>query len=373
LSDVPGVEVRSVLVPGASVGLSDLIVQVKPGAQISCSVDIDNAGNRHTGEHRVGGTFHWNNPTGRGDVLSLRALTAGSGLRYGRAAYQTQVGQARAGLAYSELRYALGHEFKALNANGRARIVTLFGSYPLIRSSQRNLNVGVSLDAKDFEDRLDVLPSRTDKTAQVATASLTGERRDPWGGGGLSQFSLAWSTGRLAIRSPVANALDAQTAHTDGIYNKLAFGASRLQRVTETVALLAAFHGQLASRNLDVSEKMMLGGMNSVRAYPEGEAFADEGVLLTLEVRKQMILPAAMNGQIHLAAFVDAGAVKLNHSPWGAGENFRHLSGVGVGVYWTHARDFSMKAFYARKLGREDALSAPDASGRFWVQAVKYF
>jgi hemolysin activation/secretion protein len=49
------------------------------------------------------------------------------------------------------------------------------------------------------------------------------------------------------------------------------------------------------------------------------------------------------------------------------------LSGAGVGVYWTQARDFSVKAFYARKLGGEEATSAPDKSGRFWVQGVKYF
>lgn len=43
LSDVPGVQVRSTLLPGASVGLSDLIVEVKPGALVSGSVDADNA------------------------------------------------------------------------------------------------------------------------------------------------------------------------------------------------------------------------------------------------------------------------------------------------------------------------------------------
>jgi hypothetical protein len=32
-----------------------------------------------------------------------------------------------------------------------------------------------------------------------------------------------------------------------------------------------------------------------------------------------------------------------------------------------------VRAYYAVKVGSEDALSAPDKSGRFWVQAVKYF
>ena len=113
--------------------------------------------------------------------------------------------------------------------------------------------------------------------------------------------------------------------------------------------------------------------MNGVRAYPEGEAYADEGALLTLELRKQLDVSAQAVGQVQLAAFIDAGTVKLHHQAWAAGEQRRQLGGAGVGVYWTQARDYSVKAFYARKLGSEASTSAPDKSGRFWVQGVKYF
>ena len=43
--------------------------------------------------------------------------------------------------------------------------------------------------------------------------------------------------------------------------------------------------GQLAFDNLDSSEKMELGGAYGVRAYPEGEAFGDEGYIATAEAR----------------------------------------------------------------------------------------
>jgi len=46
LSDIPGVSVTSTLVPGASVGASDLIVDVVPGQRVTGSIDADNAGNR---------------------------------------------------------------------------------------------------------------------------------------------------------------------------------------------------------------------------------------------------------------------------------------------------------------------------------------
>ena len=277
------------------------------------------------------------------------------------------------GVAYSDLAYELGHEFKALDAKGHARITTLFGSYPLIRSRNANMTAGLSLDSKVFQDRLDALPLVTDKHALVATASLSGDQRDAWGGGGSNTYLLAWSTGQIDIRTQEVRARDAENVHSNGHFNKLFFAASRIQQATETISFLASVSGQMASKNLDVSEKMELGGMYGVRAYPEGEAYADEGFLVTLEARKQLPVPLNWPGEVHASAFIDAGEVNLNHSPWAPGNRRRQLSGAGVGVYWSRANDFSVKAFYARKLGNEDAISAPDKSGRFWVQAVKYF
>ena len=373
LTDIPGVGIRSTLMPGSAVGLSDLVVDVLPGARISGSVDADNAGNRYTGEERIGGTVNVNNPTGIGDLATLRVLTSGHGLRYARAAYQVPMGRGRVGVAYGDLGYKLGREFADLKAHGHARIASLFGTYPLVRSRQSNLTVGLSLDAKTFQDRIDAEPSQTDKRAQVAVASLYGDHRDRWGGGGLNSYSLALSAGSLDIRTSEALVRDLASARTDGAFSKLGFAVSRLQSASPSMSLFAGLRGQVASQNLDVSEKMELGGMNGVRAYPEGEAYADEGALLTLELRKQLDVSAQAAGQVHLAAFIDAGTVKLHHQAWAAGDQRRHLSGAGVGVYWTQARDFAVKAFYARKLGSEASTSAPDKSGRFWVQGVKYF
>ena len=159
LSDIPGVDVRSTMIPGASVGTSDLIVEVTPGQRVTGSIDADNAGNRYTGEYRIGGTVNINNPTGHGDVISLRALTSGDGLRYGRASYQTQIGRATVGAAYTGLQYRLGKEFASLQAHGTAQIVSVYGSYPLIRSRNTNLYGLLAFDAKTFQDKTDVPPS----------------------------------------------------------------------------------------------------------------------------------------------------------------------------------------------------------------------
>lgn len=374
LSDLPGVNVQSTLAPSATPGASDLLVELTPGQRVSGSIDADNAGNRYTGAYRLGATVNVNEPMGYGDVASLRVMTAGTGLNYARASYQLQLGKARLGVAYSHLDYELGREFKSLGAHGNAKIASLYGSYPLIRSRDTNLYAGLAFDAKSFQDRIDTTSSVADKRAKVLTASLYGDHRDNAGWGALNVYSLALSAGDINLQTPAVRALDNLSARSDGRYEKLAFNLARLQNISEAVSFYAAINGQIASKNLDASEKMELGGMYAVRAYPEGEAYADQGYVLTLEGR--LLLPrfaAHPSGQLQLIAFADAGSVRTNKNPWTTDSNRRTLSGAGVGLNWTVANDFFIKAYYARKLGNDSATSAPDASGRFWVQAVKYF
>ena len=375
LSDTPGVKVSSTLTPGASIGTSDLIVDVVPGDRVTASIDADNAGNRYTGEYRLGATVNLNNPAGLGDVASLRVLTAGQGLNYARTSYQVPVGMATVGVAYSWLNYELGEEFAFAQATGTARIASVYGSYPLIRSRNSRLYAGLAYDAKTFQDKrpLSLDMPVEDKKAQVLMASLRGEHRDRLGDGGVSGFSLTWSIGNLDLQTPGLKLADAPV-QSSGHFNKLGLHASRLQNVTDTVSLYAGFNGQLASKNLDASEKMALGGMYGVRAYPEGEAYADQGYVATLEARVQLPKPEQLPGQVQLIGFVDIGSVTINKNPWSdAVPNSRDLHGVGVGLDWSDTNNFAVRAYYSRKLGNEAATSAPDKSGRFWIQAIKYF
>jgi Hemolysin activation/secretion protein len=374
LSDVPGVHVTSSLVPGEAAGTSDLIVDVTPGRLVTGSIDADNAGNPYTGEERIGATVNLNNPFGRGDVASLRVLTSGPGLRYGRASYQTRLGPATAGVAYSRLDYELGKQFEILGANGKAEVASVYGSLPLIRSRDSNLAVGLVYDHRIFQDNIDLFQSVTDRKARVATVQLYGNRQDDFGSGGTNTFFAALSTGSLDIQTPAAAAVDAATARTEGGYSKLWFNAGRLQRVTDAFSLYGGVSGQWASKNLDASEKMVLGGIDGVRAYPQGEGFGDEGYVVDLEARLLLAgLSAHVPGQVHLLGFADAGHITINKNPWSAGSNTRFLSGAGVGVTWEDPGNFAVRTYYARKLGNEDAMSAPDKSGRFWIQAIKYF
>lgn len=373
LSDVPGVKVNSTLVPGEAPGSSDLLVDITPGRRVTGSVDADNAGNRYTGEYRLGGTVNVNNLLGRGDVFSLRAVTSGSGLNYGRASYQMQFGKATGGVAYSRLNYKLGKEFAPLLANGTVEVYSIYGSYPLIRSRNSNLSVGLNYDYKSFRDRVDAFASVTDKKINVLTASLYGNHRDTLGGGGVNSYLVSLSAGKLDIQTPAARAADAASAMSQGDYSQLAFRASRLQRVTDNLSLFAEASGQVASKNLDASEKMSLGGIDGVRAYPQGEGYGDEGYLVKVEARLLLPKPKSLPGAANLIGFVESGSVTINKKPWAAGVNQRSLGAYGLGLTYGEPGNFAIRMYYARKLSDTAAISAPDRSGRFWIQAIKYF
>ncbi len=373
LSDIPGVRVQSTLSPGSAPGTSDLLVALTPGRRISGSIEGDNAGNRYTGVWRAGGTINLNNAAGIGDVLSLRVLTSFDGLAYGRASYQALVGRATVGVAFAHLAYRLGREFESLDASGNAEIVSVYASYPLLRSRESNLNLVVGGDAKWFEDKFGLVSSISRRRVQVGSIGLSGDAHDG-PGGGWTAYSAAVSFGSLDIRDPASRAIDAATARSDGGYGKLQFSLARLQPLAGPLSIFGQVRGQVAFDNLDISEKMELGGAYGVRAYPEGEAYGDQGYIATAEARLTLsTLEAAIPGDMQLFAFVDAGQVDFARRRWFAGPNSATRSAYGGGLAWAIPGNIFAKATYARKLGDEVATSAPDKSGRFWVQLSKIF
>jgi hemolysin activation/secretion protein len=113
--------------------------------------------------------------------------------------------------------------------------------------------------------------------------------------------------------------------------------------------------GQVAFKNLDSSQKFILGGPTGVRAYPVGEAPGDEGHAFTLESRFDIpFMPSWAATQ--LVGFLDAGWVKLHRDLWpgaitsASGKNDYWLSGGGVGVNVGKAGLYSVRASYAHKI-----------------------
>lgn len=330
LQDTPGVSTsRATLQPGASVGTSELLIEVNPAKPYSGSVVADNYGSRYTGEFRLAGTFNLVSPLRIGDQLTANVLTSGSNLSFARLAYQLPVGSdgLKVGAAYSDIHYKLGKEFEALQAHGTATSTSVFASYPFIRSQFKNLSGTASYEDKSLKDWVDGTATYTPKKVSVTSLGLSGSLQDALGGGGITGLDLSVAFGSLSINSPTALAIDAASAQSNGSYTRFSYGANRLQRFTDSTFLALSVTGQTASKNLDSSEKFSLGGINGVRAYPQGEASGDEGYRATVELRHNLM------PQVQATVFYDVGKVTINRNPFGApASNSRNLAGVGVGV-----------------------------------------
>jgi len=329
LNDTPGVSTsRAALQPGASVGTSDLVVVLDPAATYSGNAAVDDYGNRYTGQYRLGGTLNVNSPLEVGDLLSLGVLTSGEYLQYGRIAYQLPVGAdgIRVGAAFFDIHYHLGKDFKVLDAHGDAQSGSLFIVDPFIRGVAGNLTGTASWEVKNLSDSID--GTTVDKRVYVTDLGLAGSYRDGLLGGGLSALNASLALGTLDINSVAARLIDDDSAHTRGGYIRLSYGSSRLQRLGDGTYVLVAVSGQLANKNLDSSEKFLLGGIDGVRAYPQGEGVGDTGYIAKLELRRDII------AGLQAIAFYDDGSVTIDHSPFvqPATVNTRDLAGAGVGI-----------------------------------------
>lgn len=369
LQDTPGVgSSRATLQPGASVGTSELLVEVKGADAVAGNVQLDNHGSRYTGVLRASGSLQIASPFQLGDQISVDLMASEAKLSFARLAYQLPLGSdgLRAGAAYMDTRYTLGKEYAALQAHGVASSTTVFAAYPFIRSKLYNLNGTVSFETKGLTDYVDSTATVTDKCINVTSLALAGNLQDTWGGGGVNQWDMSLALGELRIKSPAALAIDAVAAKTNGAYSRWSYSASRQQRLTAQSTLLLSINGQQASKNLDSSEKFSLGGSSGVRAYPQGEVSGDEGYKATLELRYNLM------DNLQGSVFYDTGEVALNKAPFAAtASNSRSLSGAGVGLQGNLNR-LQLKASVAWRTNGGAVVSIPTSAVQtptVWLQA----
>jgi hemolysin activation/secretion protein len=373
VQDTPGVGgSRATLQPGASVGTSELLVEVDAANAWSGNAAVDNYGSRYTGEYRLSGNFNLASPLKIGDQLSFTGLTSGDKLSFARLAYQLPVGSngLRVGAAYFDTRYTLGKEFAALGAHGSARSGSVYAAYPFIRSQLVNLSGTAAYEDKRLHDDVDSTATATAKKVGVTSLGLAGNLQDALGGGGINNFDLSVAMGKLRIESPGALAIDAASAQSNGSYTRISYALSRLQSLTDAMQLAVSVNGQQASKNLDSSEKFSLGGVNGVRAYPQSEATGDEGYKATIELRRT--LTANVQGTV----FYDYGSVKINKNPFGpAASNNRSLGGVGFGVN-ANVKTVQLRASMAWRTQGGAPTSVPasaDHRPTVWLQASVAF
>jgi len=371
VSDLAGIKPKATLEPGQATGLSDLVLEIVAGQATEFSLTADNAGNRFTGKNRLSGVFVWNSPAGVGDRLAASAITSGEGLLSMRVAYDLPAGSSglRVGPYISRTTYLLGESFRSLDAHGTAETLGALLVFPLIRSSALNVRAVAAGEARRLKDVVGATDSTNRKRADVFQVGFGGDVRDDFLAGALTAFQGTLTIGKLMLDNRTFAAIDAAGPRTEGGYGKFVANVYRLQSLGEDWRLGVSYTGQWASKNLDSSEKMSVGGLIGVRAYPLGEAPGDNVQLLQLELRYKGAQLGP--GQLSPYVFLDAAHSRIFHDKFtnSAFKNVRDLAGYGPGAEWSMPGFGYVRCWFAFKGTSDPATSDTDRNTRFWFQA----
>jgi hemolysin activation/secretion protein len=385
INDNPGVRTSLTLEPGIDPGSTKMILDVNEGPLVQGSASFDNYGNRYTGDLRATASVDFNNPTGIGDQIGILGTKAIEGdLELKKIFYNFPIGTdgLRAGAFYSVVDFKIGKELKTNPiSTGKAENANLNLKYPIYRSTAESLLTNFNYDKK-YLYNTNAGSVTSDKELDNYTLGFTYQKIDQFIGGGYTQASINFTRGDLDLsKVPSSLSGDQGTSgyKTNGSFNKQNIQLSRIQQLPEKFTLNFVGDAQFASKNLDTSEKMSLGGPSGVRAYPTGEASGDEGYRYSLDLRYNLgNFPYF--GDITPLIFYDYGRIKQYKnkevSTSTVTNNEYSLSGYGFGLEAVNSNNFSLKFIAAHTNGGNPGASTQgnDSDGRsndtrYWILA----
>ena len=303
--DVPGISLRAVLQPSAEEpGALNLIAQVSRRA-VSGVLSFDNRAFDQTGPIEGLAVLDFNSFTEFGEKSEIsyyhtfpntqnfgqfaeEFFLGGSGLKmrvYAGIGLAVPAGGGPGGLA-------------SLNYHGRTDVFGATLSYPVIRSRQQTLNLGVTLDA--IESEVQDNASATGGYGRASFDSLRVVRlsaeyalSDLWLGAsrtGLNAASLRVSQGLHALGAQPNGAVGAPRTNERTDFTKLNFELSRTQTLFApwegaSVAVMGLVTGQWSSHILPPAEQFYLGGSRFTRGYYAGQIPGDKALAATVELQ----------------------------------------------------------------------------------------
>ncbi len=378
-NEIPGLSVKGSLRQGRDAGETELLLELYRGRTRQAELTADNGGSRATGAIRLLASMTWLNPNDIADMLNVVAVhTRGSD--YARLAYSIPVGTDgwRFGMNVSSMNYeVVVGEQGMVGAVGRAITQGMEWVYPLLRSDEASATVTLNADDKVFKNTSAQGLLMSDYSAKVLSAQVSGFYRDLNPGGGTGTYSVLVAHGDLNLAGSLNQQTDASGPNTAGSFNKVRVSGTWQQALTTQTSAFVSYTGQLADKNLDTSEKMQLGGMNGIRAYPTGEGSGSDGQLVQLELRHNL-----QNGFM-VTGFYDWGQVWLQHNPdfpGGPLNNRNTYRGFGVSVGYTNDDGVNFRATWARRQGHNPnpTQTGMDQDGtrdrnRYWLQVTVPF
>lgn len=379
-AEVSGEKVEGNLVPGGPVGSTGFELEARPQNKATGLLTVDNSGAASTGKAQVSGQLAVRSLVAVGDLLNVNVFASEkvSRLNSFGVGYDLPVGVDgwRAGARASHTGYDLGGTFAAVDMEGTADALGVYGSYALHRRFNAAVDWRFGLNQVALKDKQRGA-STSDRESAIYWTDLRGSYNDTaWGQSAFNQWGAAINFGDLTYNGAAETALDARELRRAGNYQVLTVDYLRDQVIAGPWSAQFALRGQAANKNLDSYHKFRLGGANAVRAFAEGEAAGDQGHLVRAELAYSSQI--AFNGGTatsRLAAFYDEGSVDTNYSPLPANASNNKAKRAGYGLQWQwtqrawrEADRISLRVFWAEPTGNTKTSAADNKSGRLGLE-----
>lgn len=346
--DFPGLSTSAVFSPGTGVGTSMLTLRVSEDP-FDIAFIADNHGTDSTGKNRLRADMLWNNPFGVSDSLAINLLQTFDpaenlygGFQYAVPIFRPDLTMS---LGYSHNVFevasgiAAGAGVDGKNLAGTTDVAWIGLGKNLKLTRRSRVDLGFDLMAKNAV--LENTGQVSEDNLTVASLYLAAEAFDRIGKGGINQFDLRYHQGIpdfLGSMDESGNGGEStrtggsgETAGGD--FSKITLRYQRLQRISDRNSLLIRAEAQFSDDLLTSIEQFMIGGPNSVRAYPVAQYLGDEGAFGSLEWIFQLVDGA--NSSFSMSLFADFASGTLN-DPLANEIADQDLSGWGGGFSYTH-------------------------------------
>jgi hemolysin activation/secretion protein len=334
LNSTSDLKVKAVLQPGASFGTSDVELQVEEPPKQSSMLFFDNAGHDGVGNQRVGLVQRYSSLFGLSDPFTTGIYGASGTLDY-FTSYEIPVGSwgSRLGANFDDSHIHIGSgPTQKFGVSGHSTTSSLKFTQAMIETSTTRLSTAFSADYITSLLRSQNTPL-TDTLVRTADFTVNLEIFDH---AGLWSVSPTFSGGFHNL---------------GGSRDFLKFSGSilRMQNLSGGMTGLLRITGQTNAFNyLPTVEQFQIGGVATVRGYPEGRQIGDRGYTGTLELQfpsmfhTELAPTSPVRNRFREVVFFDTGAVFDSYRSAGRppGDK-RYLTSVGSGFILSLSRYFS--------------------------------
>jgi hemolysin activation/secretion protein len=375
-NELPGLSVRSVLEPSATVPGASNLTLVATEKLVDATFEIDNRGTRYIGPWQGYASASVNDVLGLNERTTLRYATTPTikELSYLEFSETAPIDDDGTSLLFdaSRTRSAPGFTLSALGAHTTAETLLLGVKHEFIRERSVDFTMGLNFDYRDGTTRLKPVPSflppNSDDKVRALRLNGVYDLADPYDG--QDQISFELSQGLPIFDASRSDNPIPSRPGADGTFTKLVVGVSRTTDFGHDLGLLTAVLAQTSFGNsLTSGEQFGLGGSQYGRGYDPSEVTGDDGVAGKVELQWTPNLDLGELRYTQFYTFYDLGKVTNNHSGSivpGFNNGAGSLASAGVGTRLALFDNYTSDLELAKPLTREVAADRGHGDAKAW-------